>query len=307
MFNLADENCDIDLTAFKLECDNFFDIVNVDEVYMVSGGAVRNRRTESKTKSEYSIILTADTMIEQCSDESECPPISYNFKKIDQLVGEPVNTLCDVVAIIKSVGTFETVAKRNTEQELVKRDLIIIDDSQREISLTIWEEAATDFAGGEGDVVAGRRLTISDFKGLRLTANVNSRLQLNPNSVRAQKLKAWYASAKENLQTCLIKSKVESFSSSWLNLSMIDLTNVKQSPITFQTKAVICLMGKLSLLSLVSCFIRLLCSINLIGIHKPNTVNCPQEKRYSTKVARSAAKCCATTRTAPTDAKNVER
>lgn len=242
-FTLADSNCEIEITAFRAECDKYFLSITTDEIYLVSGGLVKARRKGSKTRSEYCIVLNASSIIERCDDESGCPPISYDFKRIDQL--DRAGAFFDLVAIVKSVGSAETVVSRNTQQPLVKRSLTVLDDSEKEVTLTLWDQTATDFAGKEGDVITGRNLKVSEFDGLCLSTTSNSRIKLNQDSNRAHQLRAWYASVKNTLQTtALTKKEVNSFPVAWYNLDKISLKNVENRPFTFQTKAVISMTGK---------------------------------------------------------------
>ena len=209
----------------------------------MSGGLIKSKREGSKTKAEYAISLNADTLIERCDDESEFAPIAYNFKKIDQVE----EGFFDVVAIIQHVGDAETVMRRDTDEPLIKRELNIVDDTEKEISLTIWGQKATDFAGKEGDAIAGRRLRISYFKGPCLTTTLNSQIKVNPNSVRARNLREWYAHVKNTLRTTSPSKEVGAFRGRWGILSAINLKNIKNLT-TFQVKAVIYQMGKVSLI-----------------------------------------------------------
>ena len=218
-------------------------MISVDAIYLVSNGSIKPKKRDSQAKAEYCIVLSADTVIELCHDENGCPEIAYNFKKIDQL--DKVGVVCDLVAIVKSVGCVETVESRTKKELLTRRRLTVFDDTEKEISLTLWGTTATDFAGKEGDVIAGRRLQVNEFDGLCLSTTINSHFKVNPDCVRTHQLKAWYACVKNNLTTTApVRKEVDSFSVSWKNLDCISLKNVQNRSITFQTKAVISLTGK---------------------------------------------------------------
>ena len=246
-FDLKDSKDNIRITAFNRQCTAYFDRVNVGQVYLVSGGSVRDDdKKYSKTTSNYKVNLTEESVIEPCEDESNCPPIAYKFRKIDQL---RVGDYSDVIALIKSIGDVETVKKQKTQEELLKRELTILDDSNTEIILALWGDTASNFVANEGDVLVGSNLKVSDFRGLALSSTMNSHIEINPQNNRAFQLLGWYIRVKDSLQTKCLTEKfgTGNFRADWRNLNEIHLGNVGDGTFTLQTKAVIFQMGKFRL------------------------------------------------------------
>ena len=245
-FDLKDQSGDIRITAFKEQCTQYFDIVKVGDVYLLSGGRVKDANKQyTKTTSPYEVTLGQESVLEPCDDnDSSCPEITYDFKKISE-VGDQLGSFCDVVAIIKSTGSVDTVTKKGTNKELFKRDLIIVDDSKMEIALTVWGDTATNLTAEVGSVVVGRALHVSDFNGLSLSASVNSHIEFDPDMDEAHELKGWYMRVKDGLTTKnLTEKRTGSFQAEWKNLFEVSAENVRDSVLTLQTKAVISQMGK---------------------------------------------------------------
>ena len=245
-FDLKDQSGDIRITAFKEQCDQYFNTVKVGEVYLLSGGRVKDANKQyTKTTSPYELTLGNESVLEPCDDMDSCPAITYDFKKISQ-VGDQLGSFCDVVAIIKSTGSVDTVMKKGTNKELFKRDLVIVDDSKSEIVLTVWGEMATNLAADVESVVVGRSLHVSDFNGLSLSASVNSHIEFDPDLDEAHELKGWYMRVKDCLTTKNLTEKRMggSFQAEWKNLYEVNAENVRDSVLTLQTKAVISQMGE---------------------------------------------------------------
>lgn len=246
---MKDSKDDIRITAFKEKCEKEFDKIKVGEVYLVSGGSVQqDNKKYSRTTSIYKISLSNNSVIEPCADERNCPPISYDFRKIDQL-RDALGSYLHVIAIIKSVGSVEIVKNKKTKELVNKRDLMLLDDSKASIVLTLWDDTAINFIAEEGDVLVARELRVSEFNGIGLSATKNSFIEINPQSERAFELKSWYNRVKDNLETVCLTEKFSpgSFRADWRNLRDIHISNVGDGVLTLQTKAVIVNTGKFRL------------------------------------------------------------
>ena len=257
-FDLKDQSGSIRITAFNAQCASFFDIVKVDEIYQLSGGRVKKEDSKFKTmtSSAFEITLDAKSALKACDDDGSCPAITYDFKKISEVAALPVRGCCDVVAIIVSIGSVNIVTNKNTQKELHKRDLIIVDDSNFEITLTIWHETAINLVARVGSVIVGRSLRVSDFNVRSLSTMPGSRIELDPpNLEEAKKLVHWYRQVGQNgglpvTNRLTIAPTTGGFQAKWRNLSDVTEETVQgNNVVTLQTKATIVRLGE-------SCFLR---------------------------------------------------
>ena len=87
--DLIDESGEIRATAFKAECDKFYDMIEIGKIYYISTGTLKSaNRQYSQLNNEYEITLKETTEIFPCTDSSEAaaiPTITFNFCKISQL------------------------------------------------------------------------------------------------------------------------------------------------------------------------------------------------------------------------------
>ena len=65
------------------------------------------------------------------------------FKRIEEIEGMPANTLLDVLGILESVGDFATLTLKNATEQ-TKRSVVLRDNSNRSIELTLWGSFASD-------------------------------------------------------------------------------------------------------------------------------------------------------------------
>ena len=71
------------------------------------------------------------------------------FKRIEEIEGMSANTLLDILGILESVGDFATLTLKNATEQ-TKRSIVLKDNSNRSIELTLWGE----FASVPGDQLA---------------------------------------------------------------------------------------------------------------------------------------------------------
>lgn len=91
------------------------------------------------------------------------------FKRIEEIESLPANTMLDVVGILESAGDFVTLTLKNATEQ-TKRSIVLKDNSNRSIELTLWGE----FASNPGDKLAQvstslHRCIYSSFSSLFLS------------------------------------------------------------------------------------------------------------------------------------------
>lgn len=245
-FDLKDASGDIRITAFKAECDKFFDLIKVDEVYLVSRGAIKNANKQfNHSTSEYEITLNQESVIENCSDASGCPEVRYDFKPLDDLL-QYNGGFVDICVIIKEIHDVDTIIAKNTNKELLKRSIVVLDQSKCEVELALWGEEANNFRGEVDDALVIRGVRVSDFNNVSLSTTQNSTIELNPSLEEVHVLKGWYTRVKDGLEIKrLTEKKSGNVHADWNNIVEITPENVaSDTGFLLQTKAVIYQMGK---------------------------------------------------------------
>lgn len=93
--DLMDESGEIRATAFKEQADKFYDMVQVDAVYLISKCQLKPANKQFSTlKNDYEMTFTNETVMQECMDaEAAIPAVQYDFKKISDLVNLETGTI----------------------------------------------------------------------------------------------------------------------------------------------------------------------------------------------------------------------
>ncbi|KAL2714488.1 replication protein A 70 kDa DNA-binding subunit [Vespula squamosa] len=193
--DLVDESGEIRCTAFKDQCDKFYDMIEVGKIYYISRCSLKPANKNYNTlKNDYEMSFTQDTEIILCHDDTDdIPMIQFNFVPINTIENKEKNDIIDVLGIAKSCEEIQTLRARTTGRELKKRDVMLIDESNTMISLSLWGADAEKFDGSNNPIVAIRGARIGEFNGGKnLSCVMSSVLQVDPDIPEAHKLRGWY-------------------------------------------------------------------------------------------------------------------
>ncbi|KAJ8672835.1 hypothetical protein QAD02_004095 [Eretmocerus hayati] len=195
--DLLDESGEIRCTAFREQCDKFYDMIEIGKVYYISRCALKPANKQfNNLKNDYEMTFNNDTEIAVCNEEAEdIPTLQYNFEPISVIENKAKDDLIDVLGIVKSCGDVQALTARSTGRELKKRDVGIVDENNVLVTVTLWGSQATDFDGTNNPVVAIKGARISEFQGGKtLSLVASSMLQVDPDIPQAHKLRGWFKS-----------------------------------------------------------------------------------------------------------------
>lgn len=205
LFNmeLTDQSGVIRATAFKDQAQRFFPIISSGRVYEISGGNIKpaDKRYNS-TSHDYELVFNHSTEVRLVEDatDAEFPGTQYNFiSSISALQQKNKDDMVDVIGVLKSVAEPAKLTSR-AGKELVKRELVLVDQSKATVQLTLWGATAEGFPGVEGRVLAAKSVKLGDFGGISLSTVGSSHLDLDPSEPKAHELAGWWSEiGNENL------------------------------------------------------------------------------------------------------------
>lgn len=82
--------------------------------------------------------------------------------------------------------------------QMKKRELSVVDDSQKQVRLTLWGKTAEDFDSSGYPVVAFKGLRVNDFNGRSLSLSQAGTFKVNPDIPEKARLKHWYVNFGNN-------------------------------------------------------------------------------------------------------------
>jgi replication factor A1 len=195
---LVDETGDIRATAFSSVGNDIFDgwyeLLQEGGVYTVSAPcSVKFAKKQfNNTKHDYELGFESATKVEKAVDQGAVPQIQFNFTTIEDLEKVDPGTVIDCMGILREVGEVGTINSKTTSKDVEKREIIIVDDTRRQVRLTLWRERATGFDAPLESVVAFKGVKVSDFGGRSLSLSSGGIMRVDPDIDDAHRLKGWY-------------------------------------------------------------------------------------------------------------------
>uniref|UniRef100_A0ACD5TVT4 Uncharacterized protein n=1 Tax=Avena sativa TaxID=4498 RepID=A0ACD5TVT4_AVESA len=200
---LTDEDgTQIQATMFNEAAKKFYPVFELGKVYYISKGSLRVANKQFKTvQNDYEMTLNESAVVEEAEGETFIPPVQYNFVKIDML-GPYVGgrELVDIIGVVQSVSPTLSIRRKIDNETIPKRDIVVADDSNKTVTVTLWNDLATT-VGEEllamvdsAPIIAVKSLKVSDFQGVSVSTVGKSTLVINTELPEAEKLRAWYES-----------------------------------------------------------------------------------------------------------------
>lgn len=209
--DLLDESGEIRAVAFNDAVDNLYPLFQVDQIYKISGGTLRfaNKKFNS-LKNDYEIVLDNNSQVQRIDGtNARVPKVHYSFVTIDQINDVTPNETVDVIGIVQTVGEVSTIKTKKDNRDLQKRNITLVDTTDRSIELTLWGDHAANFAtpnGEEHPVLVVKSAKVSDYSGRSLSSTFNSRIEFNPAIDKTRELREWWDSQDVNQITNRISS-----------------------------------------------------------------------------------------------------
>lgn len=194
LFNATfiDESGEIRVTGFTEAVTEFYAKLVPGNVYTVSNARVVAANKKFNPNQKYEITLDKSTVIEECSDNNDVPEIKADFVSFDKLGEIAHDSIIDVLGVVHSVSDLNEFTSKQGNN-LVKRELSLVDSSGTSVRLTLWNQDAKSFDEKlNGTVVAAKEVKVSDFGGRSLSLTYNGQIIAQPNLPEAYKLQGWY-------------------------------------------------------------------------------------------------------------------
>ncbi|XP_042217254.1 replication protein A 70 kDa DNA-binding subunit-like [Homarus americanus] len=210
--DLIDESGEIRATAFNEQVDKFHDTIELNKVYFISSATLKPANKQyCNLMNDYEMTFNKMTEVTPCHEVTSIPTMQFNFVPIDQLESLNKDTLIDIIGVCKEAHDISTVIQKTSGRELKKRDMQLLDETQREVRLTLWGSQAENFDGSQQPIVAVKGAKLSDFNGRCLSTIASSAVQINPDIREAHKLKGWFDNGGCNIGTVNLSNQRSGF------------------------------------------------------------------------------------------------
>jgi replication factor A1 len=199
--NLLDNTGEIKATAFNDVAEKYFNVFEVNKVYTLQKALVKvANKMYSNLKNDYEISMDHNTIVQLVRDDSgNVPTIQYKFVPINEIENTEKDAIIDVIGVVIDGGELATITMKTTQKQMQKRDILISDDTQTSVRLTLWGKQATDVLNLDSNpVIVVKSARVSDYNGRTLTTLSSSTVVYDPDIPKAHTIKGWYESAGKN-------------------------------------------------------------------------------------------------------------
>jgi len=196
---LDKDGTEIRATMFNDAVDKFYPIFAKDKVYFISRGVVRVAKKQfTHIKNDYSISLNIESEVQPVEDDNNIDTQHYKFIPLVSLSQIQPNEHVDVLAIVHEVNPCTTFTSLNSQREIKKRVLSVVDQSAK-IEVTLWDNLAEEMNENQlvpGTVIAFKGAKVSNFGGRSLSATGN--MEISPQLGKATELLQWWQHNENN-------------------------------------------------------------------------------------------------------------
>ncbi|KAF9024354.1 replication factor-a protein [Hymenopellis radicata] len=192
---LMDETGEIRGTAFNTVAEALYQKFHEDKVYFVSKARVNLAKKQfSNVANDYELSFDQKTEVEECKETTNLPMIKYNFTSLDKLNDISKDATCDVLGLVKEVGSIGEITSKATQRTTKKRELTLVDESGFSVRLTLWGKHAENYDHAEADrpVIAFKGVRVGDFGGRSLSMVASSIMTVNPDLPQVYQLRGWF-------------------------------------------------------------------------------------------------------------------
>lgn len=180
------------------------------------------------------------------------PSVRFNFVQIVQLTDYPKDSIVgilfnchslgrsnelDIIGVVQDAGEIQQLTSKQTNRQLTKRDLTLVDQSLTTVKLTLWGQSAETFDATGHPVAAFKGVRVSDYGGGRSLSALNSTsISLNPDVREAHLLRGWFDQQGSNLVSRSISGGAGSGASGARSDERICLAQIVENNLGHQEK-----------------------------------------------------------------------
>lgn len=191
--DLSDDTGEIRATFWRESVDRYYPIIEVGKVYLFCRGQLKIANKKfSAVNNQYEINLDGQTQIQLCEDEPASKmKVHYRFVKIADISAKVAQAMVDVIGIATTINPISRLMSTKLGRELIKRTLVLADESGKSIEVTLWGALAESFPEEGTPLVAFKGLRVSDWNEKSLGSGSNSLYEVDPEVEEAGRIKEW--------------------------------------------------------------------------------------------------------------------
>jgi replication factor A1 len=165
----------------------------VNQVYLFSNGSVKYADLNQLTsiESQFEIVFNVHALIIPAVDDLTIKKQHVKVVKVDRISDLVEGTVIDVIGVVRTVSGVVSIKSTKNGKDLLKREIVLVDDTFTDIKVTLWDELATSFNSRieEHPILLVQCVQVKTFGGRALTSTLNSIITEDPLIDEANDLK----------------------------------------------------------------------------------------------------------------------
>lgn len=139
------------------------------------------------------------------------PEEHCTLTNIEDIANVPLTNSVSVVGVIFNVDHLNSYIKKDTDKEIKRRDITLVDSTEVPIIFTLWNTEAENFSNKKGDVILINNAVIKEFQEIRsLSHDRTTTIIQNPEIPENEILKTWFQNqGEQNIYNKIIKMAFE--------------------------------------------------------------------------------------------------
>ena len=163
---------EIKASFFNASADKFYPEIEAGKIYTFSKGNVKvaNKRY-STSKHNYEINFDAEAVITVSPDDDKSiETVKFSFTKIREISTKNVPCTIDLIGVVKDFRPIGKIVPKNGGEELTRRSITLVDDSECAIEVTLWQDSATKIdeeVFARKPIIAIKGVSVKEYNGSR--------------------------------------------------------------------------------------------------------------------------------------------
>lgn len=162
---------EIKASFFNGSADKFFAELEAGKVYTFSKGNVKvaNKRY-STSKHNYEINFDSDAVIALSPEDDSIEAVKFSFTKIREISSKNVPCTIDLIGVVKDFKPIGKIIPKNGGEELTRRTITLVDDSECAVDVTLWQDSASKIEESvlsAKPVIAIKGVSVKEYNGSR--------------------------------------------------------------------------------------------------------------------------------------------
>lgn len=172
------EGSEMQVSCFNKVANKLYPVIQEGGLYEIIGGYIKiNDKKYNQTKSDYQISLNDESLVYPIIDDNSVAVECIKLTKLSELEHMKVHSSLDI--LVEVVSCNEQASIKSKFGELKIRRLVVVDDSEFKVDLTLWK-GMSDTEAKPGDILYIRNAKIGEYSGKNISASEDSHITVNP-------------------------------------------------------------------------------------------------------------------------------